>query len=67
MTLDPDHVKNAIAEATGIVLDGAEAAAVADRLESYRREAAGYLDRTGATAAGIDLARALDAAAPRHG
>jgi hypothetical protein len=67
MTFDPHHVKNAIADATGIVLGDAEVAAIAERLDAYRRAAAPYLDREAADTTGSDFKRALDAAAPRHG
>ncbi len=67
MTFDPDDVKNAIADAAGIVLDDAEAAAIAERLDAYRRAAAPYLDRAAPEMADSDFKRALDAAAPQHG
>ncbi|MEQ8695453.1 MAG: hypothetical protein RLT05_02715 [Bauldia litoralis] len=67
MTLDPDHVKNAISEAAGIVVDDADAVAIALRLDGYRRAAADLLARAAEGGAQDDFARVLAAAAPRHG
>lgn len=67
MTLDLDHVKNAIAEAAGIVIDDAEATAIARRLDDYHRAAAAHLESADAAPAPFDFAQALATAAPRHG
>lgn len=67
MTFDPDTVKRAIAQAVGLALGDAEAAAIAARLDTQRAAAAGYLARIAEGGTPADFAGALEAAAPRHG